>query len=380
MLMAFHATRLQCSILLVIAAIGTVLMRTPLLVRDPALPAAAPAISTLELPLTAAAVPRSEANRCITVFFEDDTFWERDFIFHQILGGFTNLTSVRWNHNNLANLPTTIIKGKKSVPAVLNDHDAMHRAGPCRKVFILHCRNNQHCPAVRALWAAVKPTLVFLLSDEFGLHKCYHDLSADTAQVVLRQYSVKKFGWQTYPNVHHVLSGTQGFDALDASELSNMKLPAERKYIWSFSGGRKHDRMKMVQVLKDALHPFRQEWHGLKPLQMIRELYLESMFVPVGRGGASLDCFRMYEASRAGAIPIIVGPQKEIEVTFSSYVGFEGRLPPCVFSESWEEAVVQVRGIVANATRLIELHREVLRFWSHSISVTRGIAEDALNA
>jgi hypothetical protein len=44
---------------------------------------------------------------------------------------------------------------------------------------------------------------------------------------------------------------------------------------------------------------------GLTPPQML-EIYKQSKFVVIGRGQANLDCFRIYEAIIAGALPVRV--------------------------------------------------------------------------
>ena len=45
--------------------------------------------------------------------------------------------------------------------------------------------------------------------------------------------------------------------------------------------------------------------HKLTAREM-RAVYNRSQFVVVGRGWTSLDCFRVYEALIAGAVPIVV--------------------------------------------------------------------------
>ena len=313
------------------------------------------------------AVPDHSLNppppRCVLLLVEDPKFWERDMIFNHLLRGYSNVSTMKWDHHK--------ISLERDVAAMQATH------GDCAKVPVLHCKSNKHCPVTRQFFFEIRPAIIFLLSDEFGLHECYHNLSSETAQVVLRQYSVRKYGWTEHRNVYHIVSGTQGFDGLEELERL-MKPPSARKYIWSFSGGRKHDRVYMTRVLAQHLSPHKFVWHGMKPVEMVRDLYFESMFVPVGRGGQSLDCFRIYEACRAGAIPIVVGPREEIVKTFSTFLGYEERLPPCVFADTWPLAVEQVTALIANSTRLLEYHREALRFWWHSLSATQQVVHRVL--
>ena len=305
--------------------------------------------------------------KCIDVFFEndDEAMWEGDFLYKDVLSGY-ELVKTKWNHKKLrSDLELDI--------SVVND-----KSKRCAKIaFILHARRNEHCPAVRRLWEATRPDLVFLLSDEYGAHRCYDDVSAETARVVLRQYSVRKYGWTEHRNAYHMMLGAQGFHD-DAIGSLPMKPPSERKFVWTFSGNRKSDRVYMTTVLAQHLSPHKFVWHGMKPVEMVRDLYFESMFVPVGRGGQSLDCFRMYEACRAGAIPIVVGPREEIVKTFSTFLGYEERLPMFVFADTWSGAVRSVKLLMSNRTLLHQYHEASLEFWSRSLEATRRAVETAL--
>jgi hypothetical protein len=301
-----------------------------------------------------------QLSTCIDIFPEniESLMWESDFIYGDLFGAVRDrVVRTMWNH-------------KKIQPGDIRAiNDSRKRCG--KVVFILHARRNEFCPSVLELWRAVRPDVVFLLSDEHGNHRCYDDVAAESARVVLRQYSVRKYGWTEYKNVFTIMLGTQGF----TQELMSlpMKSPHERPYIWSFSGNKKSDRVYMTKVLSQHLSPHRFVWHGMKPVEMVRDLYMESIFVPVGRGGASLDCFRMYEACRAGAIPIVVGPRDEIVKTFSTYLGYEEQLPPFVSAHSWAGAVREVKLLMRNATALLERQKGCREFWERSLEATRKL-------
>ena len=73
----------------------------------------------------------------------------------------------------------------------------------------------------------------------------------------------------------------------------------------------------------------------IKPHELFN-IYKESLFVPVGRGNVSLDCFRIYEAIVAGAIPVICGTNEEIQMTFN----FHEKIPNIIVADTWDEAVM----------------------------------------
>ena len=115
------------------------------------------------------------------------------------------------------------------------------------------------------------------------------------------------------------------------------------------------------------------------------ETYGGAIFVPIGRGFDTLDCYRIYEACAAGAIPIIVGTPAELTATFGRFAaggpfanaatdwewmrfGFKGGdaaapeggdggnsaaaaflngLPPFVYADSWDGAARVVKALLA---------------------------------
>ena len=64
--------------------------------------------------------------------------------------------------------------------------------------------------------------------------------------------------------------------------------------------------------------------------------YGNSDFVVSPRGEINLDCFRHYEASALGAIPVVVANTTELDHTFRG-IGSASR-PPWLFAETWEDA------------------------------------------
>jgi hypothetical protein len=103
--------------------------------------------------------------------------------------------------------------------------------------------------------------------------------------------------------------------SVDVALFAANILSSQRRYNWSHVGelGGHGDRQK-------AMHIF-SAWNTHKKGRMHKEemfeLYMQSKFVPIGRGQKSLDCFRIYEAIIAGAVPIVVASDVEIKATFS---------------------------------------------------------------
>ena len=133
---------------------------------------------------------------------------------------------------------------------------------------------------------------------------------------------------------------------------------ADRYFNWTHVGelGGHGDRKKALRIF-ESWHPHKS---GRMSAPEMFNLYLRSRFVPVGRGQLALDCFRIYEAIIAGAIPIVVGDDKEIQRTFnfSGSVGLE--MPPAVFKPTWEEALDECRNM---SEAQIDKRRAELASW-----------------
>merc|ERR1711862_141764 len=100
-------------------------------------------------------------------------------------------------------------------------------------------------------------------------------------------------------------------------------------------------------------------------------IYRDAMFVPIGRGYVNLDCYRIYEAVVAGAIPVVVGPKEEILETFAGH-----RDPPFVFAESWDAAAKLMTPFRHNHTKWQAFARQLAPWWCnwlHSLRLQIGL-------
>lgn len=189
---------------------------------------------------------------------------------------------------------------------------------------------------------------------------------------VLRQYSVHVYQEyaRPYSNVMQIplgymagmlrnkhADGTVGEPVLstDAISWSNKKLSADRNVSWSFLGAIRnhHDRVKMIDTFSSWLPHIADV--GFSPQEM-KNVYNSSKFVLIGRGQASLDCFRIYEAIICGAIPVIVGPQWELGSVFE----FEGDSPPFLFANEYAEALETCRTM---SDAQIDAQRQAITSW-----------------
>lgn len=126
---------------------------------------------------------------------------------------------------------------------------------------------------------------------------------------------------------------------------------------WAFLGTERANR-------RDALRLFR-SWEphraGQGSKTAVAFAYSNADFVLSPRGNENLDCFRSYEASAFGAIPIVVGDEDELHKTFTGLgPGGVGR-PPWLFVRSWEEALTICREMSPQEVR--RRRQKVLEWW-----------------
>lgn len=213
----------------------------------------------------------------------------------------------------------------------------------------------------------IRPIIIFHLSDEDG-KKEVHQLLARHTRLLIRQYFYKNY--KHYSNIHYIPLGyINGMMETNYTDIP-LKISSERKYAWCFIGcPKKSDRPRMLQKMSEITPHVM----GKMSATDMRDLYRDTVFVPVGRGFFSLDCFRIYEASICGAIPIIVGSPKEINDTFSQ----EGN-PPWLFFSTWSEAVHECKHLLKDTESLNRKSHAVLSWWRNRVRQIKLIVQNTI--
>lgn len=199
----------------------------------------------------------------------------------------------------------------------------------------------------------IKPKIIIMLSDEFYQeNKWNYNMLGNYCDLFLRQYHHSYYNYT--PNTIHIPLGyTDG-----CKTFTNNK-----KYDWSFIGEIKSDRQHMIDVFSEMKSYF--VGNEINKEEMCR-IYSQSTFVPCGRGNSSLDCFRLYEASMNGAIPVIVGPKEEMNITFK----YE-ETPPWIFADTWENAYQKC---LSNTIQ----SKDVINWWKNRIEKIQKKVKEVL--
>jgi len=223
--------------------------------------------------------------------------------------------------------------------------DLEHYQSRC-DVFAFSCRTHDFWN-IRNTVKRIKPKVIIMLSDEFYQeNKWNYNMLGNYCDLFLRQYHHSFYNY-TSNTLHFPLGYTNGCKTFSY----------EKKYDWSFIGNLKSDRKEMIDAFSQMSNHFM--GNNISKEKMC-EIYSQSTFVPCGRGNSSLDCFRLYEASMNGAIPVVVGFKEEIENTFK----YEEN-PPWIFAESWNDAFNKCMSTIIQS-------KDVICWWENRIQKVRS--------
>lgn len=214
----------------------------------------------------------------------------------------------------------------------------------------------------------LKPFCIFHLSDEDAKTQKYHTYyNNSNCKIVFHQYNSNNL---IYHNNHYQipLAYIKGFP-------QELKLNKNKKYDFSFVGQLKSDRMVMLHLFQNnfprsVINVGNTNWSStnnqtINP-QLLYQIYNESIFVPIGRGNVSLDCFRLYECIIAGAIPVIVGTEKEIKE------GFNYDMPTIIYSDNWESVITKCKEIYNNKEEIEKIILSNFNWWNNQISFIKN--------
>ena len=224
---------------------------------------------------------------------------------------------------------------------------------------ILVFSSNANCYAdIKKVVLYIKPLVIIHTSDEWGRTPSFLKLERYT-KLYLRQHNC----WQ-YKNIksYQIPLGYMSGIFDNGSLFVNSKPLQDRKYVWSFIGNMKQDRAEMLTVFESKFPNYFCD-NGISPKDMY-DIYRDSIFVVNGRGNVSLDCFRLYEAIIAGAIPVLVGDKAEIDHVFY----FNGDKPEYwIIADNWEEAAVKCKDLLMDSDLLIKYMQGNIKWFKKKV-------------
>lgn len=236
--------------------------------------------------------------------------------------------------------------------------------------IVVYSRNQFHITDIRRGLKAAKPRLVFHLSDEFGQDASWCEF--------LKKYPLvlKQYHFNSYPKHDNIKTMPLGYmegmfgGPTTGRELIESLEARDRPFAWSFIGGLKGDRAAALEKFA----PIGPNHVGsAHPLDMA-EIYRNSKFVVCPAGNANILCFRAFEASICGAIPVVAGCSTERYREATAPLGN----PPWVFHETWDAATEETKLLLANETALAARRQSVLAWWGSELRKVRGHIDSVL--
>ena len=229
---------------------------------------------------------------------------------------------------------------------------------------------------IKCLVDELKPFVVFHLSDERGELPDWPSNMFGSAKYVFRQYNHPHY---LYPpnSVQIPLGYASGYNKTD-----KVRPIIERLYKAAFIGELKSDRHDMFDEFergfdtKDLFFKATTNTWDLSNLHFsptaTNEVYSDAVFVPIGRGYQSLDCFRFYEAIVSGAIPVIVGDRSEATTTF----WYGGIMPSFVCANTWAEACNLCKAMIKDKNPILQIiQSHNIEWWRTQIDGIRNKIE-----
>lgn len=250
----------------------------------------------------------------------------------------------------------------------------LHFYTPGEKYILVFSSNPLNFQEIQLIMQTLNPIITFHLSDEYGNEESVRlmDLSRNT-NLLLRQHNFKCLNLEMYPNVKHIPLGyTEGFLRNRTSTFLNLKSVYERTLIWSFVGNVKADRQEMIDIFSNE-YPTGFVSNNLSKSDMFN-VYSNSIFVPNGRGNFSLNCFRIFEAIIAGAIPVVVGEPDEICHTFK----FKSGKIPFVQAISWPLALGKCQKLLLDYSELDKLQKKCVQWWKLEMNYHQDLIRSTL--
>jgi hypothetical protein len=282
------------------------------------------------------------------LLYAEECQWELDYIRYDILRNIDNLSVTFFNKDNFSTV----------IPSYPGDN-----------IFVI-TSNSYELNAVIEIVKKIKPVAIFYCSDEKGNRPEWNILQ-DYTKLLFRQYHHVAYSYKKN-NFQFPLGYVRNFINQKGSEDIKPRKIQDRKINSSFIGECKSDRALMRDVFSE-MENTKIEFVGnpwdVNRLQYsptdLYNIYNDSRFVLIGRGNVSLDCFRVYEAIVAGAIPVIVGNMQEIQNVFS----YNGKLPPCLYADTWKEAYTKCSILLLlDLEELQKMQDKLLKWWNSQIN------------
>jgi hypothetical protein len=213
--------------------------------------------------------------------------------------------------------------------------------------------------------AHLRPTILFYMSDERG------DMSWTMALQQYTQLYLTQHNYAHYPYADNRLHIPLGYPRYYLDNAESIRPMAERSTTCAFIGMMKSDRMRMADIVRAGVpntniifvhHDWILDTLPYTPSQLFT-MYNDAVFVINGRGNSNqVQCFRIFEAIVAGAIPVLVATPAEMSVSMKFH-----SIPPVLVANSWEDAMTQCNRLLEEKETLQTMQDRLLEWWKEEM-------------
>jgi len=226
---------------------------------------------------------------------------------------------------------------------------------------------------VRQAVSKLKPQVLLVISDEKATCPEFDSLIEDVAYYG-RQYchASRNPQYRRLRNVNYIPLGYMNDTKL--TEVSHVPDIKSRKHHWGFVGRTTHGgRRRMLETF--TLWMGTGDVRSGVPPAAVSECYLNCIFVPQGRGGTTVTCFRHFEASMAGAIPVLCF-NTEGDGARDNAVEIQDLIetmdnPPWLVFDTWEEAAKSCQDLLMRPIELQRIQDSILKWWEAMMAVRK---------
>jgi hypothetical protein len=235
------------------------------------------------------------------------------------------------------------------------------------------CAGLEDTNVISRLHSKIK-VLIHLSDEHLRTNECMQ-LYGRSDKVIKQYWTAGRYGSNVYQMPLGYMNRyllRERNSSLLAVNLSSFESP--RPMRWSFIGGMhgrgKAERERMVSLFSN----WKPYYVGkdMAPYDM-KSYYDQSEFVLSGRGWENLDCLRVYEAILAGAVPIIVASNNDLDSTFH----YAGHRPPALYFNNWDTAFREVQTLKTD--QISAKRKELLQWWIDIIRNIRDVMRIGVN-
>lgn len=220
----------------------------------------------------------------------------------------------------------------------------------------------------------INPIGIYFFSDEFAIRDEWYSLQNKT-KLFLYQYKHNKFKY--LENSFQIPLGyVKGFLGKNSLSYEYPKIK-DRKIKCSFIGTLKNDRKEMTEkfnknfdetLIKTSVNTWESpNKQKILPKDMA-EIYKDTIFLLIGRGNKSLDCYRIYEGIVTGAIPVIVAEDSELNESFC-YDNYPFKF---IKANNWDNAVSKCKECLQKIDELQEIQDFNKKWWKDKIDTIQS--------